>query len=291
MTFSAAPSSIGGICNAVRRLLSPALTEEIVVTSADYAPGDTAVALKSRSRRLGTGSLASWQNNTLYVTGVPTATADIEVIGGIDGAPGEPMPSGTPLRVNPRFTDYTLFTTIQNVIGSLGSPSVGLFGTTSISLSGVDPDDMIPYPANATRLLSAFGNNGDGIWFRCREFVDLPAVRAVRFTSNISDQYVLVFATPITRPTSFTQDAVADCGLSETALDIPAFGAAAILMQGQEARRVNQQVQGDPRRAEDVPITGASSSGREMYRLYRDRIDEEYSRLLRETPMNWGGGV
>lgn len=289
-TLAATPTSIAGLCAATRRLLSQNLNDELAFLSEPYEPGDTSVALRAKTKRLGPGSVLSWGDNTFYVVGVSTSSAAVEVVNGYDGAPSAAAAAGSPLRVNPRFSDYTIFENVASVIASLSSPANGLYGVYQQEVNGtvVDgyypvPDEIFDYVIKALRVESRTNSSQD--WIR---EVNYTAVlggpdKAVRIFSEAL-QYRITYALKFLRPQTFSDDAIIDCGLQPSMIDIPPLGAAAVMMQGQEARRAHQRAQGDPRRAEDVPITAATASARELQRMFRNRIDEEHAALIAVNP-------
>ena len=288
-SLAAAPTTIAAMCTATRRLLSQNLNDELVFLAEPYDIGDATIALRTATRKLGPGSVLSWGDNTFYVISVGTTSASVEVVNGYDGAPGATAPVGTPLRVNPRFSDYTLFGAIASVIASLSSPSNGLYGVYTQTVNGMVGDGYYPVPTEIDGLVLNVLNvmsrmNGSNDWLRNGDYVvSLQGSKHVRVFSEAL-QHQIIYALRFIKPQSFSDDAVVDCGLTESMLDIPPLGAAAMLMQGQEARRAHQRAQGDPRRAEDVPITAATAAARELYRMFRDRVDEEHATLVTTNP-------
>lgn len=285
-SLSAAPSSVAGVCHDVRRMLSQNLNDELAFTADNYTPGDGIIKLKAVPKRVGPGSLLSYGESTFYVVSVSTSSAQVEVMSGYDGGTDAAISSGTPLRVNPRFTDNTIFQAVSSAVGAMASPANGLHGVAVEYTTGMLTDDYYPFPdqyaESVTKVLKVSERtDGSRDWARISDFVVsmTPGNRHLRiFTDAI--QYEIVYALEIRKPASFTSDLITECHLTDTMLDIPALGAASVLMYGQEARRVNQRVQGDPRRAEDVPITGATGAARDIRRTFEQRIDEEYVRLI-----------
>lgn len=288
-TLAAAPTSIAGLCQATRRLLSQNLNDELAFLSEPYEPGDTSIALRAKTKRLGPGSVLSWLDNTFYVVSVSATSAGVEVINGYDGAPSQAAEAGTPLRVNPRFSDYTLFDNVASVIASLSSPVNGLYGTYQQEVNGtlVDgyypvPDEILDYAIRVLRVEARSNSSQDWV----REVNWTASMSGSKYVRIYGDalQYRITYALHFARPQSFSDDAIIDCGLQPSMLDIPPLGAAAVLMQGQEARRAHQRAQGDPRRSEDVPMTAAVTSARELSRMFRDRVDEEHASLVQMNP-------
>ncbi len=288
-TLSAVPGTVGSACHDVRRMLSQNLNDELVFLDQPYSPGDSTLRLKAVTRRIGPGTTLSWQGATFYIVAASN-TFEVEILSGYDGGEDISVPAGTPLRVNPRFSDYTLFRSLCSAINSMSNPINGLFGTAVEYFTGMQADDYYPIPpslaGSVQRVLKVSERYDSGTdWARTSDFaVSLsPGNEHIRLYSGAL-QYEVVFAVGLREPTSFTDDLVADCGLRPSMLDIPALGAASLLMYGQEARRVQQRAQGDPRRAEDVPITGATGAARDIRRVFEQRMDEECARLISLFP-------
>lgn len=284
--MSTVQTSAAAACQGVRRMLSQNLNDELVFLVDDYTPGLEKLTLKALTRRLGPGSILSYREATFYVVSVSTTSSRVEVVSGYDGGQDISIPAGTALRVNPRFTDYTIFDHVAASVGALSSPAYGLFGVRVDTVTGMRVDDTYPIPAayagTVQKVLKVSQrDSGSDDWEPVSDYaVSLtPGNEHVRiFTDAL--QYEIVYATRIEKPSSFDSDLIADCGLSSSMLDIPVLGAASVLMFGQEARRVNQKAQGDPRRAEDVPITGALGAARDLRRTYEQRIEQEHARQI-----------
>ena len=281
-SLSVSPTSAAQAVIDTRNLLSASLRDELVRVASDYSPGDSTITVASTSPRLGQGAVLSAGPVTFYVTSVAGGTC--EVIAGYEGNQDVAVPAGTIMRVSPRFTDNFLFTTVKHVIGSLSSASNGLYGV--VTWSAMSSDGVFPIPEQiAPYLLSVSTvtvNTEEDIWLPVYgwQAVTVPGNMAVTVFEPYDLTYRFTATTKIVPPASFTADLITDCGMSDTMLDLPSLGAASILMHGQEARRAHQEAQGDPRRSELVPITGATSAGREFRRMFRERVNEEAQRLI-----------
>ena len=104
-TLTMPANTAGGVCQDVRRMLSANLNDQLLFLADDYTPGDGTLTLKSLTSRVAVGSLLSWHEATFYVVSVGQGST-VEVLTGYDGGPDIAVPAGSPLRVNPRFTDY-----------------------------------------------------------------------------------------------------------------------------------------------------------------------------------------
>lgn len=288
-TMTASGTSVAGLCQSVRRNLSQNLNDELVVTLSEYTPASGTISFATTNRRVGPGTLLSWREATLYVTAVGTGSDTADVISGYDGGSDVIIPAGTPLRINPRFTDYTIFVAVSDAMREMVSPVNGLYFPCTYTFPG--GEGFLPIGDNIKRVTEVRARAGTDDWVRLgpSEFtVSLdPQNTHVRVFVS-AQEYQVVCAAGFVMPTSFDDDVVDDCFLLPSMVDIPVLGASATLMYGQEARRVQQRAQGDPRRAEDVPMTGAASAGRDMRRMFQQRIDEEHAKLIAQTSYRIG---
>jgi hypothetical protein len=73
--------------------------------------------------------------------------------------------------------------------------------------------------------------------------------------------------------------------MSDSMVDIPALGAAIDLLRTTESRRTQVSAQGDSRRPEEVPVSSNSAIANQMEREYRQRVQDEMSRLVTRIPI------
>jgi hypothetical protein len=111
-----------------------------------------------------------------------------------------------------------------------------------------------------------------------RLLISIPSGTEIEFT----------YKAPFAMATSLDDDPVADLGLSDSMLDIPALGAAIELLYTTESRRTQVTSQGDSRRPDEVPVTSNSSIAAQLQRTYKARVQEEMSRLVTRMPIYRG---
>lgn len=279
-SLATSPYSVARQIADTRRLLSASLADELTTLAADYTAGSDTLTLTTVPKRLGAGTVLSCGAATFYV--LSNSTSQCTVIAGYEGNPDVDVAAGSVVRVAPRFTDYQLFTVLKSVVGSLSSPENGLYGI--VKWQDVRDDEMYPIPDELLpyimRVLQVRSKTTEDDWSIDGAYtVSLsPGSEYVR-VYNYALLHEFVASVKIIPPTDFDSHMIEDCGLTETMLDIPPLGAASILMNGQEARRVHMEAQGDPRRAEIVPMTGATNAARELRRMFRERINEEAVRI------------
>ena len=88
--------------------------------------------------------------------------------------------------------------------------------------------------------------------------------------------------------TTLAQTMVTDLGMPERMRDIPVLGAQARLMALREPRRGFYESQGQPRRAEEVPVGAQTASARSLMALRDGRIQSEAALLMSQFPTRLG---
>lgn len=279
-SLATSPTSVARQIADTRRLLSASLTDELTTLATDYTAGTDSLTLSTVPKRLGPGTVLSSGEATWYV--LANTSSQCTVIAGYEGNPDVNVAAGSVVRVSPRFTDYQLFTTIKQVIGSLSSPLNGLYGI--VKWQDVRDDEMYPIPDEILpyliRILQVRSKTTEDDWSIDGAYTTSlsPGSEYVR-VYNYALMHEFIASVKIIPPADFTSDLITYCGLTDTMLDIPSLGAAGILMNGQEARRVHLEAQGDPRRAEQVPMTGGTNAARELRRMFSERVNEEAVRI------------
>lgn len=289
-------ATIADIVSDVRRRVYGSMTENVNLIQTSASAGQTSIQLELGVDGIQRGMLLSSGMNVWFVKGVYSTDNTVFVIPGYDGSPQQEVNPGDMVYVRPRMTDWFAFNAINDQLRRLSSPDAGLYkiGTW---VTNVDPTyQTYPVPSEAADMTNVlrvrwrwpgttnvwtdlapryyrwiFSNEQNVI----RVLINLPAGTEVEFT----------YKSPFTLATSLSDDPVADCGLTETMLDIPAIGAAATLLRTTESRRTQVQMQGDSRRADEVPASANSSIAAQLDREYRNRVQEEMARLITRVPI------
>jgi hypothetical protein len=226
--------------------------------------------------------------NTWYVLSYNAATNTATILPQIDGAPAVAAASGSIVRLGPRFTDWAIFKNIRDQIAAMGTSEHGL-GILNfwVDLANYDTDLYVP-PAGVVpqRIRAVYGHSGLK-WYPVRRWSwDIGAVHIME--DSTFSEFTFVYQDNFNLPSLLTEDPIADTGLSDTMLDIPVLGAAAMLMLGKEAQRNQIAAQGDTRRAGEVTAGANIGTAREWLRMRDSRIADEYSRLVNASSANWG---
>jgi hypothetical protein len=275
-------TTMADLVRGVRSRLSGTLTDELNTLAAGYSVGQGQITLTYDSQGLAPGSVICCEENTWYVYAIDASGGKVATVApSYDGGPDIAKAAGKQVRIQPRVSDWSIFTALRDQIRLMSSPAHGLsiinfwmdLGNTS-DLSGQypPPDGILP-----SRILAVYGSDGTR-WWPIRQFD--WTLGSVRIYDDRFSQYCFVYQMPFVEPTGFTDDLVATVGLSTTMLDIPELGAAGMLMMGMENRRNTLSSQGDPRRSTEVNAGSNVGAGRELLRLRDSRIQDEYGRAL-----------
>ena len=283
----------------VRRITYGSMSEKINLIGTSASAVVDAVDFELDVTGISEGMILSSGLNVWYVKGVSVNDRRVFVVPGIDNSPSNAVTAGDMVFVRPRMTDWYAFNMLNDEIRSLSSPTNGLFQLKSWT-ADVDPTyQSYDVPSAASNLTSIHRvryrlPGTPDVW------VDLPSfawkwhtgtgTNRVQLLRNIpvGTEVQFVYKAPFTAATSLSDNVVTVCGLSETMVDIPALGVAVMLLNTTESRRNQVQTQVDARRADEVPATANSSQATQLRRLYRERIQDEYARLMNKLPIFMG---
>lgn len=292
-------ATIADLVSDVRRMVYGSMTENVNLIQTSASAGQTSIQLELGVDGIQKGMLLSSGLNVWFVKGVYSTDNTVFVVPGYDGSPQNAVTAGDMVYVKPRMTDWFAFNSINYELRKLSSPESGLYkiGTWTANVDSTYQTYDVPAAAqgmiNLLRVRWRLPGTTDAwteIEPRFYRWVYSADQNRVRILINIPSgtEVEFTYKSPFTQATSLSDDPIADCGLSETMLDIPPLGAAAALLRTTEARRNQVSMQGDSRRPEEVPMTGNSSIARELDRQYRQRIQDEMTRLVTRVPIYRG---
>lgn len=292
-------ATVQDLVNDVRRTLYGSMAENINLIQTSASAGQTSIQLELGVDGIQKGMLLSSGLNVWFVKGVYASDNKVFVVPGYDGSPQNAVAPGDMVYVKPRMTDWYAFNALNDELRRLSSPENGLYkiGTWTANVDATYQTYDVPASAaNMVNLLRVRWRwpGTDDIWSdlspryyrwiysteqnRVRLLLAIPSGTEVEFT----------YKAPFTLATALSDDPVADCGLTETMLDIPVLGAAVALLRTTESRRTNITMQGDSRRPEEVPVSGNSAIAAQLEREYRGRIQQEMTRLVTRIPIFQG---
>ena len=235
---------------------------------------------------------------TMFVMSATPPTGPISVIRGwFDSTPATHAANAV-INVNPRFPVVDIVKAINEDIDDLSAPSNGLFQMKEVTLTfipvvqgydltGLSPSNVLEVwevrgheygPANKYPIIPprewTVERNADTAVFPSG--ISLKLDQGGYPGRPLRVQYKAPYTTPLVNA---TDDVASVTGLHSQAHDIPILGAPARLMQFRELKRSFTEAQGEPRRAQEVPV-GASLTAAKGLMMYRqERIEAERSRL------------
>jgi hypothetical protein len=277
-----------------RRLAYGSMGEQLNFLAADAAAGATELTMTLDVGSITPGSTISSGLNVWYVIGSVASQKKVIVHPGIEGSTPVAATTNDVVMLKPRVTDWYLFNTVNDVIRSMSSPSNGLYAEGVWSNVADSLYGVYAVPAEAKDMLSILRVRVNPLSDNSIPYYDLPPQsvewqpenNTIRLRRTVPSAATLEFLVklPLVPADALTDDVMVKCGLSESMVDIPPLGAAVALLRSTEARRSQIGVQGDARRAEEVPGGSNSSIARELDRDYKARVGEEFTRLHARNP-------
>ena len=283
----------------VRRRVYGSMTENVNLAQTSASAGQTSIQLELGVDGIQKGMLLSSGLNVWFVKGVYSTDNTVFVIPGYDNSPQSAIATGDMVYVRPRMTDWYAFNAINDQLRRLSSPDAGLYkiGTWVAEVDATYQTYTVPVAAadmiNILRVRWRSPGTTD-VWTdipdRYYRWVYSNEQNIVRLLLNVPSgtEIEFTYKAPFSQATSLDDDPVADLGLSDSMLDIPALGAAVDLLRTTESRRNQVSNQGDSRRPEEVSMTANSSIAGVMERDYRRRVQDEMVRLVTRIPIYRG---
>jgi hypothetical protein len=283
----------------VRRRVYGSMTENINLAQTSASAGQTSIQLELGVDGIQKGMLLSSGLNVWFVKGVYSTDNTVFVVPGYDNSPKSAIASGDIVYVRPRMTDWYAFNAINDQLRRLSSPDSGLYkiGTWIAEVDATYQTYVVPVEAEGMINLLRVRWRSPGttdVWTdipdRYYRWVYSNEQNIVRLLYNVPSgtEIEFIYKSPFAQATSLSDDPVADCGLSESMLDIPALGAAVDLLRTTESRRNQVSTQGDSRRSEEISMTANSSIAGVLERDYRRRVQDEMARLVTRIPIYRG---
>lgn len=280
-----------------RRLAYGSLADQINLIAAPAAGGARTITMQYDISGISYGMILSSGLNVWFVTNVDPTTNSVMVIPGYDNAPQDAVAADDFVFIKPRVTDWFVFNAVNDEIVKLSSPENGLYkiGSWAVEVDATYQTYEIPQAVDDSligllRVRYRMPGTTD-VW------VDIPS-KSYRVQVNEGTSYIRIlrnvpsgtdveflYKGTFTKATSLADDPVADCGLTESMLDIPPLGALSSLLMTTDSRRNQVQQQGDARRAGEVGSSANLATMQSVDREYRSRVAQEYTRLVQRNPI------
>jgi hypothetical protein len=247
---------------------------------------------------IGAGTLLSCGLEVVYVWSVDDSTKQAVVQRGYQGSTVSVWTAGNVVYVNPRFTDFDIFTAVNDDLYDLSSPSSGLYQVRTLDLTAMS--GQVGYDLNAIDFLGIADirwqqqNTVTKEWTELVDYDVNENLPATAFASGTALFLTGAQPTPgqsmrvryksrFTQLTDLTTD-LATTGLPSTAFDLPPMGAALRLMDAQPVARADMRSQGDTRRADEVRVGEVLQAPAALRQRRTQRIADEARRLNQIWP-------
>lgn len=241
------------------------------------------------------GAMLSIDLELIYVWSSSSTTANIQR--GMLGTTPAAHTSGAIVYVNPRWSSFTIFTALNEDLGSLSSPVNNLFQIKTVDLtyspavSGYDLTAVTDLQEVYDVRTDTYGPAKD--WPRMTRTLLARNQSTADFTSGLAlqlfeggypgKQIRVQYKAPFTSFVDLTST-VTSTGLLATAADLPPMGAMIRLVAPREVKRSTTDAQPESRTAAEVPPGTSRNTAGGLMQLRQLRIREEAARLARQYP-------
>lgn len=218
---------------------------------------------------------------------------------GVNGTTGASHADLATVTVKPKFSQFRILSALNADLSDLSTPDNGLFQIKNVTLTFspvIQGYDMAAVASDILGILDVrYSMVGpEKSWPRVEKFSLLRNMPVSEFASGLAlvlydggfpgKSVRVTYKAPYAPLVNLADDVVAVSGLQTTAADIPPLGAAMRLVAPRDVKRAFSEHQGEPRRADEVPVGSATSSMRGLMMLRGARITSERSRLISQYP-------
>jgi len=247
-------------------------------------------------------SIISIDLEDMKVVATPSSApgTSVTVIRGFNGSTPATHAINSIIRVSSQFSNWRIGTEINEELGDLSAPDVGLYRIVPVEFD-YNPAQQ-GYNLTAGGLIDIWrvrfdvpGPQNDWPVLRRDEwYLDQDAslsefpggkqlvLRVPAFPGHtIRVSYKSSFGGPMT---AVTDDVLSVTGLHDEAHDILSIGAALRLLMGRDVKRSFMESQPEPRRSDEVGTQASTAAMRALAAKYDQRIQSEVTRLAQRYP-------
>jgi len=300
--MAAKTATMADIVRRTKRLLnSNTRTELDAIHTALDSDTTSTVRLKYQTEGIRAGSYISISNSTTAPETMYVHSRNgeyITVSRGVDGSPATNWQANSVIEVEPRFSGFQIFEAIKDAILALPdnlyavSTTTAAFSTTEQSVTSSDlATTGFNQILSATRTARSSEDRLLNFNVKVQEYGGAYEIIRQEGIEKAVTVY-LTYAHPFTTSTlSLDTDLVGTVGMTVEMTDIPALGAAAALLLGEESLRLDLHSQGSSRI--DVAV---AAGDRARYSLvlqaqYDRRVSQEARRLMAKYGVRTGAVV
>ena len=208
---------------------------------------------------------------------------------GIDGSAGYAWPAGTTIEVEPRFAAHQIHEAVKDAILAMPN-NLYAVDTKAVSFSTTQQSVTTTFTNGFNQILSATRTARAGedrllaFNIKVQEYGGAyEVIRQEGIEKAVTAQ--VTYAHPfVTGTLTLAIDLVSTVGMTVEMTDIPALGAAASLLLGEESLRLDLHSQGDSRADAAVAAGDRARYSLVLQAQYDRRVSEEARRLMAK----WG---
>jgi len=291
----------GDLLEQTRSYLLSNHRDQVNRLSAAVLAGATTLTFEVTPIGVDVGTYLSVGLETFQVFSVNQQAKSASVLGGVRGSPLEAHAVGDTVFVDPEFSNHAIFRELNMELRALSAPS-GIFQVKTVDLTynssrvGFDLTGV----TGLIDILSVQCEqpDTDRSWpsLRPREYrldrnadpTDFPSGIALMIhggSPSPGRSVRVEYAKEFTLLESLADSVILRTGLPDTAIDIPALGAASRLVGVQESKRTLSGSQRDPRRSDEIPPGAITGASRLLGAMKMERLANERARLLKRYPI------
>ena len=291
--------TVGDAVTRTKRLLHSNTRTELDAVQTLLAADGTTIRLKYQTDGIRAGSYISVGDGTnpyetMYVHARNGEYATVQR--GVDGSAGYAWAAGTAIEVEPRFTGHQVLEAVKDAIVALPN-NLYAVATTTASFSTTEQTQTVTFSNGFNQILSATRTARSGedrlLSFNVKVQEYAGAYKLVRQEPIEKAVTVnLTYAHPfVTGTLTLGIDLVSTVGMSAEMTDIPALGAAASLVLGEEALRLDPHAQGSSRTDAAVAAGDRARYSLVLQAQYDRRVSQEARRLMAKYGVRTGAAV
>lgn len=290
------PDTGQNVIDRARTLLLMGINEQFNKLAGAYTAGNTTVSLTYPIESVGHGARLGIGQNVFIVWDADRPSKIATVTGGQEGSTDINLSNGAIVRVNPRYTDFQLFTTLNQDLADLTAR--GLFQMKVHEFTYVSTRNAYDLPVDllAPYALSYQTPDTHKDWpylpvphwrvERNANTTDFPSGTALHLFAHLHNGYKvrLQYKAPFVPLAAVTDTVGSVSGLPTTAADLPELGIATRLLPMREAKRNYIESQANPRKDSEVPPGSMLRAAQGVTVVRERRINAEIARLRAQFP-------
>ena len=292
-------TKVADVVRHTKRLLHSNTRTELDAVHTTLAADGTTLRLKYLTDGIRAGSYISLGDGTnpyesMYVHARNGEYATVQR--GVDGSAGYAWPAGTVIEVEPRFTEWQILEAVRDAIQALPS-NLYAVATVAVSFSTTQQSVTTAFAngfnqiLSATRTARASEDRLLAFNVKVQEYGGAyEVIRQEGIEKAVTAQ--LTYAHPFVSATLDPDtDLVSTVGMTVEMIDIPALGAAASLLLGEESLRLDLHSQGDSRSDGAVAAGDRARYSLVLQAQYDRRVSQEARRLMAKYGIRTGAAV